>query len=53
MVEVMAGLCSETAETCPCSPETEFEVTLVVAFNILELIRYLTLGGKAGIDNAQ
>lgn len=49
----MAGLCSETAETCPCAPETEFEMTFEVAFNVLETIGHLNLSGKAGINNGQ
>lgn len=53
MVKVMAGLCSETAETCPCCPETEFGVTFVVAFKVLESVGHLILGGKAGINNGQ
>jgi len=53
MVKVMAELCNEAAETCPCSPENEFGVTLVVAFKVLESIGHLTSGGKAGVSNGQ
>lgn len=36
VVKVMAGLCSGTAETYPCSPENKFGVTFMVAFNVSE-----------------
>ncbi|PKU35958.1 reverse hypothetical protein [Limosa lapponica baueri] len=45
-VKVMAGLYSETAKT-------EFGVTFTVAFNVLESIGHLTLGGKVGINKGQ
>lgn len=53
VVKVMAGLCSGTAETYPCSPENEFGVTFMVAFNVSESTGHLTLGDKAGINNGQ